>query len=189
MTSETSTSKLDVVAARLDLLLRTIAAVTLIVMVLHVVANALARQARSPIEGTNEYTAYWYLPIIAFIGMYLAAANGTHIEARLLFDRFPRRIQIEAQVLGMVLTAALFAGFAWYGWAEAMEGAYLEVTGGTSDVPIWPVAFIVPLTCALVVIHLLVGIVRVIRRRDPDAMSGPTAADSEGANPISEGKI
>jgi TRAP-type C4-dicarboxylate transport system permease small subunit len=159
------------------------AAIAVIVMMLHVVANAMMRTvANSPIDGTNEYVGYWYLPLVAFIGFVIAQRRSEHIEARLIFDRLPKRNQREIAAAGLLLVTVTCAGFAWYGLQEAIENYHLGLTAGVTGVTIWPVTFIVPVSfvllgmlCAVEAIADLLGV------RDPADHPDPIDNPDEAA--------
>ena len=68
-----------------DKILSVLTAIALIVMMLHVVAHALLRYFfNSPIYGTNEIVAYWYLPMIALLGIPAAQLQKEHITVSLV---------------------------------------------------------------------------------------------------------
>lgn len=144
----------------LDVALKVPASLAVVVMMLHVSGSALGRTfASRPLGGTLEYTEYWYLPMIAFIGIVIAQRRGEHVEARLLFDRFPGWAQRTVEVLSALLFIALALAFAWYSWdsaADAREIGRRSVTGVT----IWPVMYTVPVTFVLVAVQLGIDLVR-----------------------------
>lgn len=152
-----------------------LAAITLILMMLHVVANALLRSfANSPITGTNEYVGYWYLPLVAFIGFVAAQRRDEHIEARLVFDRLPKRNQREIDVFGLLLAGAAYLAFGWYGGLEAVDGFQIGLTGGVTGVVIWPVTFVVPFAFAILGVLVLFEAVAVARgTREPGVHADP----------------
>lgn len=153
-------------------LLEAVSVISLLLLMVHTVANALLRYAAaSPITGTNEFVGYWYLPLAALLGFSLAQRGGSHIEARLVFDRFPMANRIEIQLFGQVLTIALCVGFAYYGWGEALDAWRVGLTGGMSAVVIWPMLFLVPFSFIVLTWQLVLDAVAVVRRRDPDATS------------------
>lgn len=120
-------------------------AVALVALMLHTVGNALSRSITdSPWGGTLEYVEFWYLPLIAFMGMVTAQAQRGHVEARLLFDRLPATAQVIVQVVAYLLTLAIFLAFGYFSALEAMEARDLELTGGISEIPIWQAMFVVP---------------------------------------------
>ncbi|OOL33051.1 hypothetical protein GQ85_03470 [Rhodococcus rhodochrous] len=146
------------------------AAAVMLVMTIHIVANALLRRFFTmPIIGTNEYTTYWYMPIIAFLGIYLATVAGSHIDAPVLADRLPVRFQRDLAIFGGLVTSVIFASFAWFGFDNAMVAAQRKMQAASVDVAIWPVKFIVPVVCAACAVWSLIFAVRALRGRDLEA--------------------
>ena len=102
--------------------LSVITALVIIVMMLHVVINALSRFFFStPIYGTNEIAGFWYLPIIALLGIPVAQLQREHIVVALLLDRMSARAAGWCMLLASLATAAVCAGFAWFGLHRAVE--------------------------------------------------------------------
>lgn len=127
-----------------------VAIVTLVIMMVHVVINAAMRGfANSPIEGTNEYAGYWYVPLIAFIGFVVARVKDEHIEVRLIFDRLPLQNQRELAILGDTLVVVCCAGFTWFGLIHALDNMRIGQTAGVTGTVIWPVSFMVPISFGL----------------------------------------
>lgn len=167
-----ASSRVTMLTRVVIVLLQGVAVLALLLMMGHTVANALTRYAAStPIDGTNEYVSFWYLPLVAVLGFYLAQRGGAHIEARLVFDRLPLANRIEMQLLGQALTIVLCAGFGYFGFVEALDAYRIGQTGGVTEVAVWPVMFIVPLAFALLTLQLVLDAVAVIRRGDPAATS------------------
>ncbi|MBA0126573.1 TRAP transporter small permease [Haloechinothrix sp. YIM 98757] len=122
-----------------------VAAAALLVMAVHIVGNALLRSLLNhPLSGTNEYVSYWYLPVVALLGFVAAQRRDQHIEARLLFDRLRHRNRIEVHLAGRIVVLVLCLGFAGYGAQEAVDNWRIGLTGGVSEVVVWPVTFAVP---------------------------------------------
>ena len=156
------------------------AAVVTIGMMLHVTINALSRSfLSSPVHGTLEYTQFWYLPIIAFVGIVTAQRNKEHIEARLLFDHIPPRAQPFVQAGTDLLTLALAVALTYYTAEMAMESMEIGRTAGVSGVTIWPATFAAPIAFALFAVWLAVDLVASLR----EAVTGPrsTATPPEEA--------
>lgn len=140
------------------------AALITVAMMLHVVANALSRSLRnSPLHGTLEYTQYYYLPIIAFVGIVTAQRSKEHIEARLLFDHVPPRWQPFVQAGTDLLTLALSVTLAFYTFEMATESRDLGRTAGVSGITIWPATFAAPVGFVLFSGWLAVDLVRSLR--------------------------
>lgn len=135
--------------SRLLLLIEVPAVIVTFVMMVHIAANALLRAlGGSPINHTLELTQYWYVPIIALLGFVAAQARNEHITADLIFDKLPAVTRRWVLGFGYVVTAVVMAGFAWYGWEEALHSAKIGDTAGVSTLISWPVAFLVPLVFA-----------------------------------------
>jgi TRAP-type C4-dicarboxylate transport system permease small subunit len=67
---------------------RAISTIVVFALMLHTLANVALRYVfNSPLGGTLEYVSYWYMPIVAFLGMILAKQARQIIEAPILFDR------------------------------------------------------------------------------------------------------
>ncbi|MBK1787320.1 TRAP transporter small permease [Prauserella cavernicola] len=143
------------------------AAVVLVVMVLHVVANALSRTITGQsLPETLEITTYWYMPIIALVGFVAAARRAEHLSAPLLFDRLTPRTQRIVRVALYLVAAVVCAAYAWYGLQEAWHNAGLELTAGASPLIIWPVTFLVPVAFGLLAVLYLIQL-RTAARQAP----------------------
>ena len=130
--------------------LSVVTALVIIVMMLHVVINALSRFFFStPIYGTNEIAGFWYLPIIALLGIPVAQLQREHIVVALLLDRMSARAAGWCMLLASLATAAVCAGFAWFGLHRAVEQMELGATAGVTTIITWPVFFLLPVVFGL----------------------------------------
>lgn len=126
------------------------------------VANALSRTAGKPIGGSIELSAYWFMPILVFLGINVAHRQREHIAAELVYTRMPAPIRREVTFAGDVLVLAFCVACAWFGWQEAMEAKHVGRGTPTSWVPIWPLTFMVPLGFALFSVQLVRDLLRSI---------------------------
>lgn len=169
----------------MDKTLATLGAVSLILMMLHVVANAILRQYfRSPVYGTNELVEYWYLPVIALLGIIAAFIRGEHISVALLYDRMKPGNQREFKILADILGVLVSAGFAWFGLLEAIRMMGFGATAGVTTIPIWPVSFLVPIVFTLLAVLYLLSFVAEIRGNGEDVsrdIGNPEVAALESA--------
>ncbi|TYL54958.1 TRAP transporter small permease [Nocardioides sp. BGMRC 2183] len=150
------------------------AAVLTLGMMLHISLNAVSRSFfDAPVHGTLEYTQFWYLPIVAFVGIVTAQRSKEHIEARLLFDHLPPRSQPFVQAGTDLLMLALAALIAFYSAEMAMDSQEIGRTAGVSGIVIWPATFVVPIAMTLFVICSAIDIYGDLRRacRKPDTRS------------------
>lgn len=151
--------------------------VALVLLMAHTLANALLRTAFSaPLEGTLEVAAFWYMPAIALLGAVVALRRDEHISADLLYRRAPSRVQREYRILGLLLLLVMSVGFTWFGLLEAMKNAEIGRTAGTSDVPIWPPEFLVPVAFGAIVLQIVFDLVRLVRK----GATVPAAGGPEG---------
>lgn len=161
-----------------DKILSVLTAIALIVMMLHVVAHALLRYFfNSPIYGTNEIVAYWYLPMIALLGIPAAQLQKEHITVSLLSDRLAPLPQAIMKIFGYALGALVSVGFAWFGLQEALKRMDMGATAGVTDITAWPVYFLVPVVFVMLAALFVVDIVITARTRNPEVnpLTGETA--------------
>jgi TRAP-type C4-dicarboxylate transport system permease small subunit len=146
---------------------------------LQTVGNILWRAALDrPIPDTNELSAYWYLPLIAFLGYIVAQNRGDHIEATLVYNRMGRAPQVEFQVVSRAITALTLFGFAFFTFQEAMHSREIGLLAGVSDVVVWPVTFVVPVAFLVLGMQFVVAAVHVARSGNPGAGSAPDTSES-----------
>lgn len=144
-----------------------VAGVTLIAMTVHVVANGILRSfAGSPIEHTLEYVQYWYLPVIAMLGFLSAQLRGRHITADLLYQLLPGQVKRWVTVGSNAVCAAVMCAFAWGTWQDALHRLEIRQTAGLTDVPTWPVHFLLPLTFVVLAVGFAGAAYQGVRRAD-----------------------
>lgn len=150
--------------------------VGVLLLLFHVVADVVARFAfNKPINGTLEISQYWYMPIIVFLGLAMAERTDQHISAPIVYDRLKPRLKIELSCISMILSVLLLAGFAWYGFEEAVVLMEQGAAGIVSQVPIWPTRFLVPfgsLLLALEIIAKFIAQVKQLRRAAQEEAAG-----------------
>src|SRR5699024_4767931 len=157
------------VNAGLDRVLSVLAAVATVLMMLHVVAHALLRYfLNSPLYGTNEIVAYWYLPAIALLGIPAAHLQKEHITVTLVTERMGR---IYKNIPGLLVgdpRLHVSVGFAYFGFEEATDKMALGATAGVTDIVTWPIYFLVPVTFVLLALLHVFDMVVIVRTGDPD---------------------
>lgn len=161
--------------------LSAMAALALIIMMCHIVLNAILRFGfNSPVTGTNEVVEYWYLPFVALAGIPAAQLNKEHIIVNIITERFS------------LLTAKLFAIFilslalifslsvTWFGFQVAQNQASINATGGVINIIVWPAYFIVPIMFGLLSIVLLMEMLQLRDAQDNIQHSVSLVPDAEG---------
>lgn len=170
----------------LDRTLSLIAAMVLIVMMSHIVLNALLRFfVNQPIYGTNELVAYWYLPIVALLGIPAAQMQKEQITVTLALERMRTSTANVFRVFACVVGILVSVGFAWYGFEEAVAKMGIQAKAGVTDITAWPVYFIVPVVFVLLATLLVLEIIAVLGRRGTEAPVGHQAdADQPAAGAV-----
>src|SRR4051794_9389697 len=132
--------------AVVELFIEVPAVIVTFVMMVHITLNALMRTfAHHPLPDTLELVQYWYLPFVAFLGFIAAQYRNQHIAADLIYERLPKVVKPYVLALMFLLCALTSAGFAWYGWPEAVHAYQTTRTAGVSDLISWPTYFLPPL--------------------------------------------
>lgn len=165
MSSRVRSSKVNVINA-----LEVLAAVVILVMMIHIVFNGVLRAFfRMPIPFTLEIVQYWYLPVVALLGFVAAQHRGQHIAADFLFDLLPSLMKRYVLFLVLVVCALIAAGFAWFGFSEALHAMQTGRTAGSTTIPTWPVYFLVPAIFGSLTLQLGGSGVRALLHPEKDA--------------------
>jgi TRAP-type C4-dicarboxylate transport system permease small subunit len=121
------------------------AIIIILVMMSHIVAQAIGRKFGFTIPDTLETVEFWYMPLAAMLGFVSAHLRGENVVTDLLMQHLrPAWAQRALGALFGVACSLMCVGFAYYGWVEALHAHDIDKKGGTSGLVIWPVYFIVP---------------------------------------------
>lgn len=159
----------------LDGVLSAVTSMVLVVMMLHIVANAVLRHFfDEPIYGTNEVVAFWYLPAVVLLGIPAAQLRNEQITVTLVVDHISRKSALVFKVFASVLGVLMSLGFAWFGLHEALAKMEIGATAGVVDVIAWPVYFLVPFVFVLLAVLFLIDIAMTLRtgEHEVDLTSG-----------------
>lgn len=163
---------------------RVVASVGIFALMIHTLANVVGRYAfNRPLPGTTEFVAYWYMPIVAFLGFVLAKQAKELIEAPLVFDNLTwgnRRMLVITNAAIAVVMCGLFAYYTFTG--DALHGLKVGAVAGVSTISIVPVLFLPPLVFVILTCMYVYDIVRAFRGhidvdRDEDEAAFGTVPD------------
>lgn len=136
----------------------------LLVMLVYVVANALARTLfQATLPASIELTQYWFMPLVVSVGFVSAQLVGQHVDADLFFSWFsdPGKKYL---MVGVRLFSAIVLGFwAWFSLNEALYALDKGIRAGYTDIPAWPVYFAIPLAFAGMTALLVIQAWRALR--------------------------
>jgi len=146
-----------------------IACAITVLMMLHIVADVLAKYFfNSPLEGTIETVAGYYMVVVVF----LPFAYVTYTEGQIIVELFTRGLTPRNQLLldGLlgIVTFVYMAIFTWNTFAEAVfRTIQLEIwETGTSEIPIWPSRWTIAIGCAVMSAYVLYKVIRDLRGRN-----------------------
>lgn len=149
--------------------LTVVTAVAIIVMMGHIVLHALMRSLfNTPIYGTNEIVEYWYLPVVALLGIPAAQLQKEHITVSMVTERARTSTTAVFTVFACVLGALVSLGFAWFGLMKALENTAIGSTADVSDVITWPVYFLVPLIFVLMAVLYVIDAFAIVHTGEPE---------------------
>lgn len=139
--------------------------VAVFAMLAHTVIEVISRTVfNAPLSGTLEIVTYWYMPLIAFIGMWLGYGKNEHISVDLLTSRLKPGAQWVLHIFVSTVMLLFLLIVVWYSTEGAITAAERGEYIGIDRVPIWPAKFIVPLSLAAFAVTLVIHTIRVIRR-------------------------
>ncbi|MHC5654056.1 TRAP transporter small permease subunit [Stappia sp.] len=167
---------------RLSFALASVAALALLLMMLHVTADVAGKYLfNKPIPGTAEVVASYYMISVVFLPLaWLEATNGP-ITVDLFYELSPDWMKRGMLVLGTVLSLVLYAVLAWLSWKPAMHAWNIgEIVEGAWKVTIWPTKFLLPIGLGLACVALALRLVLILSGRDVTA-DGPAADHADPA--------
>ena len=133
-------------------------------MLFHIVLDVVSRNIlNQPIQGTLEYTTYWYMVTLSFIGMWLAQTKREHIAVTLLTERLPALATSIIAAAGTLISVTFLIFLAWFGWQAAVDYAAIQEYVGIDRIPIWPIRFIVPISLLALAVTMAITTVQDIR--------------------------
>ena len=136
-------------------------------MMLHVTADVTMRSAfNSPIEGTTEVVAAYYMVIIAYLPWAWVARNDNHIVAGIFKQIGTPAFDYWVEIGVKLLTVGYLSLFTYQTFiAAAQRTAHGEVwLAGTKYLPVWPARWLLPLAGTLMIAHLLLRLISDLAR-------------------------
>lgn len=137
-------------------------------LMIHVIGEVVGRNVfNHPLSGTLEVTQYWWMMAIVFLAFGYTQLKGDHIRATILTEMMEERWQRASQALALVLLGVLAALMGIHGWTSAMASLEIrDASNSAQPIPIWPMAFAVPLGCAAMALQCVASIYEVAIGRD-----------------------
>ncbi len=127
-----------------------------------------------------------FLPWIGFLSMTISLRYGEHVAMTLLVRSLPRPlIKVAAGICLAVI--ALFAGLlVWYGWGYFLNATQVYMVSDRIQVPGQFTAVVVPLSGAIILLHLVQGFALLEHFIDDEAMIHELIETADSESPSEE---
>lgn len=147
------------------------AAIACMCLMFHVIGEVAARNLfNRPLPGTLEITQYWWMMAIVFLAFGYTQLRGDHIRATVITEMLDVRWERASQALALVLLGVFTVFVGVHGWTSAMSSMEIrDASNSAHPIPIWPLAFAVPLGCAALVLQCIAAIYEVATGRDQES--------------------
>lgn len=148
---------MNALAARVSTTLGALAALGLLLMLGHILASAGARLVTGePLPGTIEIVSEWWMPVVCLLALGLAQLRDEHIGVTMLTGALRgdvrRRVLLTGRLVALVPVVAVLL----LGLYSALDAFHIrERVVGAISVPVWPVAFVLPVAAAALTLQLL----------------------------------
>lgn len=142
----------------------TITAIPVLAMMVHVTLDvALKYIINTPIQGTLEITAYYYMVSIVVLPMAFVELTRQSIAVDLFYQMMPNKAQLVVTALVLTVTALGYGGLAMISWPDALESLEKnEIVMGTVNIYIWPPRFLLPIALAVATAVCVYHLIRLI---------------------------
>jgi len=137
-------------------------------MMLHVTVDVTARTVfNSPLAGTTEIVAGWYMVVCCYLPWAWVARRDNHITAEIFSRIGTERFSFWLEICVKLLTLVYISVFAFETYLRAVQqmqrGEVWQIAGGF--IPIWPSRWALPVASGLMSIYLMLRIWSDIQKR------------------------
>jgi TRAP-type C4-dicarboxylate transport system permease small subunit len=160
---------LDRFSRAVDRTLLAVACVFLVVMMLHITADVLARGVfNSTVIGTLETVSYYHMVIAVFLPLAFVERTGENIRVDLLVQRFPRPVQLGFYVLACLIGLAFFGALTWQSAIDAWRSTMRQETIMSNFLfYIWPSRWALPIGFGACFLATFNNLLQALARREP----------------------
>jgi TRAP-type C4-dicarboxylate transport system permease small subunit len=136
-------------------------------MMVHVTVDIFFRTAlNSPLPGTNQTVAAYYMIMATFLPLAILGRNDAHISAEIFTERLSRAARRRLDVATTALGLLYMAVFTWQSWVSAgRQTARQEVVEIPNGFLVtWPSRWLLPIAGASLFLCLLMRVIRDLRK-------------------------
>jgi TRAP-type C4-dicarboxylate transport system permease small subunit len=155
------------------------AAAALVLLAVNIFVDVLGRAFfNTPLTGTLEMTAYWWMPMLTLLAFAFTERKQEHIKVTILLDALPLRMrQIVEGSFGILATVLLIA-LTYFTLVDALESAEIgQTTASAPPVHIWPFKFVAVAGVALLSLQVAATTIRYFAGLLPQTSEFDTEAD------------
>lgn len=140
---------------KLSLGLSAIAGIAIVVMMLTMLSDGVARKIFGSLPGAFE-TSKVLMVVIAFLPQAYTQLNRRHVSIDLFLNRIPPKRAYIFNAIGALLGAGFFGLLTWLTWREAWHSTVIrEFWMAEINYPIWPFRWMLPIGIGLLAIQFL----------------------------------
>ncbi|WP_417210555.1 TRAP transporter small permease subunit [Antarctobacter sp.] len=126
--------------------LLTLTAIPMLAMMVHVTLDVILKYTIStPIQGTLEITAYYYMVSVVVLPLAFVELTRQSIAVELFYQMMSSGLQVAVIGFVLLLSAVTYAGLAVISIPDALRAFEMkEIVMGTVNIYIWPMRFVLP---------------------------------------------
>lgn len=123
-----------------------LACLALIVMALHMFADVTLRRLGIYIDGTLEFTSFYYMIFAVFLGLAYTQLKDKHISTDILVNLLPAQVAAVLFKFNLLIQLLLYALLTYQTTLDAFNSAsFAEQAMANFTFYIWPAKFALPL--------------------------------------------
>jgi TRAP-type C4-dicarboxylate transport system permease small subunit len=142
-----------------------IAAAAMAAICLITFANVVVRYFTDASFAFTEEISVFLLVVLTLVGAAAAFARDRNIRVDFFVQRAPAAARLALELLGMALSAVLFAMVAWFGWRFFLDDVKYGTTSPGLGIPQWVYSVWLTVFSLLIVARILGRLIRVWRNR------------------------
>lgn len=145
-------------------ILVSITTIPVLAMMVHVTLDVLLKYIwNTPIQGTLEITAYYYMVAIVVLPMAFIELTRQSIAVDLFYQMMGGRLQLVVTALVLLISGLGYGGLAYISWPDALQSlAKKEIVMGTVNIYIWPSRFLMPAALAVAAVVCFYHLIRLL---------------------------
>ena len=155
------------------------AAAALVLLALNIFVDVLGRAFfNTPLTGTLEMTAYWWMPMLTLLAFAFTERKQEHIKVTILLDALPLRMRQIVEGSFGILATVLLVALTYFTLIDALESAEIrQTTASAPPVHIWPFKFVAVIGVALLSLQVAATTIRYFAGLLPQTNEFDTEAD------------